>query len=173
MSKMPENLLEGLSQLASARQRPMSVVALQSQVTFEPDGQVNMSSIVTASHAAGLSLLRHQGPLNKLPPENLPALAACGDGSYKLVSDPDQTLAEDLPGGYAGHCLLLLPRPGPDLRSELPARRNARAWFWKVLWSLKPFYAHVAIATLVVNLPVSYTHLTLPTSLRVAYTVYP
>jgi len=152
MSKMPENLLEGLSQLAHSRQRPMSVVALRSQVTFEPDGQVNMGSLSSATNAAGLSLLRHDGPLTKLTPENLPALAACGDGSYKLVSDPGQTLDEDLPDGYAGHCLLLVPRPGPDLRSELPARRNARAWFWKVLWSLKPFYAHVAIATLVVNL---------------------
>ncbi len=152
MSKMPANLLEGLSQLAQARQRPMSVVAMRAQVTFEPSGAVNMNSLSGAVNAAGLSLLRHDGPLDRLAPQNLPALAACGDGSFKLVSDPAQLQDGDLPGGYADYCLLLLPRPGPDMRSELPARKSARAWFWKVIWSLKPFYGHVALATLLVNL---------------------
>ena len=152
MSKMPANLLEGLSQLAHARQRPVSVVALRAQVTFEPDETVNMNSLAGAMNTAGLTLMRHDGPLPTLAAENLPALAACGDGSFQLVSDPAQIGDEDLPDGYAGYCLLLIPRPGPDMRSELPARRSARAWFWKVIWSLRPFYAHVALATLIVNL---------------------
>lgn len=152
MNKMPANLLEGLSQLAHARQRPVSVVALRAQVTFEPDQTVNMNSLAGAMNTAGLTLMRHDGPLPTLSAENLPALAACGDGSFQLVSDPAQIVDEDLPGGYAGYCLLLIPRPGPDMRSELPARRSARAWFWKVIWSLRPFYGHVALATLIVNL---------------------
>lgn len=152
MSKMPANLLEGLSQLAHARQRPMSVMAMRSQVTFETDGHVNMNSLSGALNSAGLKLLRHDGTLASLSQENLPALAACGDGSFKLVSDPAQLQEGDLPDGYANYCLLLVPRPGPDMRSELPARRSARAWFWQVLWGLKPFYTHVALATLVVNL---------------------
>ncbi|MGB7180517.1 MAG: type I secretion system permease/ATPase, partial [Burkholderiaceae bacterium] len=33
-----------------------------------------------------------------------------------------------------------------------PSQKKAGAWLWQVLWKLKPFYLHVAIATLVVNL---------------------
>ena len=152
MSKTPPNLLEGLSQLAQARGRPISVVALQAQLTFDAQGAVNMGSLRTAAMSAGLVLARHDGSLLTLSPAQLPALAACGDGSFKVVSDPTQLQEGDLPGGYGGYCLTLALQPDPDRRSELPARRSARAWFWQVLWRLRPFYLHVALATLVVNL---------------------
>jgi ATP-binding cassette subfamily C protein LapB len=42
--------------------------------------------------------------------------------------------------------------PAADLRSDIPAMRSAKAWFWKVMWSLRGHYLHVAIATLVTNL---------------------
>ena len=151
MTQRSSNLLEGLSQLAQARGRPMSVVALQAQVTYERDGSANLNSLRAALGAAGLNLSRHDGSLAGLPNEMRPALAACKDGSFKLVSNPAELQEGDLPGGYADYCLLLVPTPAPDLRSELPARRSARAWFWRVLWSLRPYYLHVAIATLITN----------------------
>ncbi len=152
MSKSPSNLLDGLSQLAHARHRPISVVALRAQVTTERDGSWNMNSIAAALAGGGLSLMRHDGSLKTLTRDQLPVLAACRDGSFKLVSDPAQLQEGDLPGGYAGYSLLVILRSGPDLRSELPVRQSARAWFWKVIWDLRPFYLHVAVATFVVNL---------------------
>ncbi|MEZ5659001.1 MAG: type I secretion system permease/ATPase [Burkholderiaceae bacterium] len=152
MTKTPPQLLEGLSKLSQARGRPVSVVAMQAQLTFDGHGAVNMASLRAAVSGSGLVLGRHDGSLLGLRPDQLPALAACGDGSFKLVSDPAQLQDDDLPGGYGGYCLTLTLLPDPDRRSELPARRSARAWFWQVLWRLRPFYLHVALATLVVNL---------------------
>ncbi|MEZ5651355.1 MAG: type I secretion system permease/ATPase [Burkholderiaceae bacterium] len=152
MTKTPPRLLEGLSQLAQARGRPVSVVAMQAQLTFDANGTVNMASLRAAVAGAGLVLARHDGSLLGLRREQLPALAACGDGSFKVVSDPAQLQDGDLPGGYGGYCLTLALQPAPDRRSELPARRNARAWFWQVLWRLRSYYIHVALATLITNL---------------------
>ncbi|MGB7184863.1 MAG: hypothetical protein WBD51_23245, partial [Burkholderiaceae bacterium] len=79
MSKEPNNLLEGLSQLAQARGRPISVVALRAQVTHERDGSVNMNSLRAAVGAAGLLIRREDASLTATTPDILPVLAACRD----------------------------------------------------------------------------------------------
>jgi len=152
MSQAPSNLLEGLSQLAQARGRPISVVALRSQVTMDPNGNPNMNSLRASLGSAGLIMVRQDGSLTTVVGNALPVLAACKDGSFQIVSDPSELRKGDLPGGYAGYYLTLTQRSAPDMRSELPSQRKAGAWLWQVLWRLRPFYAHVVIATLVVNL---------------------
>jgi ATP-binding cassette, subfamily C, bacterial LapB len=39
-----------------------------------------------------------------------------------------------------------------DRHSEIPAVRDAGAWFWRALWRLRAHYVHVVAATLVINL---------------------
>ncbi len=144
-------LLEGIALLTSRIGRPMSAVSLGAQVTLEADGTPNLNSLRAALAAGGLVLERHDGSLAGLGTDRLPAIAACTDGSYRLLERIGDLQSPELAALYGGHCLRLSPKPAPDLRSELPARRNARAWFWRVLWGLRPFYLHVALATLLVN----------------------
>ncbi|MEZ5728847.1 MAG: type I secretion system permease/ATPase [Burkholderiaceae bacterium] len=144
------DLLDAIAALARAAGRPLSAMALRAQVTREPDGSPNFNSLRSALGAGGLMLQRYDGTLASLGADRLPALAMRRDGRASLITsaaalrDPDPE--------YAGYCLMLEPKPAPDMRSEIPARRNARAWFWRVLWGLRAYYVHVALATLLVNI---------------------
>ena len=90
MSKAPPNLLEGLSRLTQSLGKPISVIALRSQVTFDPDGAPNMNSLRAALGAGDLLLTRHDGSLASLGSDQLPALAACGDGSFSVIDNPSR-----------------------------------------------------------------------------------
>ncbi|MCO5101790.1 MAG: type I secretion system permease/ATPase [Burkholderiaceae bacterium] len=145
------DLLDGVARLARLGGRPLSAVALRAQCTRDRDGRLDAESLRRVLSDSGLDFTRGEGALSELERQGLPALAALTDGRYRLVERADELLSADVAGAYAGHFHRVTPRPGPDLRSEIPARRNARAWFWRVLWGLRHFYAHVALATLLVN----------------------
>lgn len=151
MNAPSADLLQGVAQLARLGGRPLSPTALQAQCTRDRDGRLNLESLRSALAAGGLELARAEGSLAQLERAGLPALAALEGDRYRVVSGADELHSADLERAYGGHFFKLTPRPAPDMRSEIPARRNARAWFWRVLWGLRPYYAHVALATLLVN----------------------
>ena len=152
MNAPSTDLLQGVAQLARLGGRPLSPIALQAQCTRERDGRLSVESLRSALAASGLEFARGEGSLAQLERAGLPALAALDGGGYRVIAAVDELLSADVKGAYAGHFFTLRPRPAPDMRSEIPARRNARAWFWRVLWGLRHYYAHVALATLLVNL---------------------
>ncbi|MCL4182264.1 MAG: hypothetical protein KJ011_02335, partial [Burkholderiaceae bacterium] len=147
----PDTLLQGIAQLARLGGKPLSPLALQAQCTRERDGRLNLESLRGTLAAAGLDFARVDAPLARLERDGLPVMTALADGTYRVVTSASELLSADLKNAYAGHYLTLTPRPAPDMRSEIPARRNARAWFWRVLWGLRQYYVHVALATLLVN----------------------
>src|SRR5690606_27008525 len=151
MNAPSADLLQGVAQLARLGGRPLSPTALQAQCTRDRDGRLNLESLRSALAAGGLDLARTEGSLAQLERAGLPALAALEGDRYRVVSGADELHSADLERAYGGHFFKLTPRPAPDMRSEIPARRNARAWFWRVLWGLRHYYAHVALATLLVN----------------------
>ncbi len=145
------DLLQGVAQLARLAGRPLSPTALQAQCTRERDGRLNLESLRSALAAGGLDLARIDASLAQLERAGLPALAALDGDGYRVVSGAEELHSADLKQAYRGHFFTLTPRPAPDMRSEIPARRSARAWFWRVLWGLRHYYTHVALATLLVN----------------------
>ncbi|MCO5106906.1 MAG: type I secretion system permease/ATPase [Burkholderiaceae bacterium] len=147
----PDDLLDGLARLARIAGRPLSPTALRAQCTRGRDGGLNLDALRGALAASGLDFARGEAPLAQLGRDGLPALVALEDGRHRLVENPADLRSAGLEGAYAGHFYRVTPRPGPDMRSEIPARRNARAWFWRVLWGLRGYYIHVALATLLVN----------------------
>ncbi|RPH58857.1 MAG: type I secretion system permease/ATPase, partial [Burkholderiales bacterium] len=151
MNAPSADLLQGVAQLARLGGRPLSPTALQAQCTRDRDGQLNVESLHGALAASGLDFARAEGSLAQLERTGLPALVALEGGGYRVIAGADELLSADVRGAYAGHFFTLRPRTAPDMRSEIPARRNARAWFWRVLWGLRHYYAHVALATLLVN----------------------
>lgn len=146
-----DGLLQGIAQLARLGGKPLSAVALQAQCTRERDGRINLESLRGALAAAGLDLAQLDGKLERLGRDDLPAMLALEGNAYRVVTSADELASTDLKNAYAGHYLTVTARPAPDMRSEIPARRSARAWFWRVLWGLRPYYLHVALATLLVN----------------------
>jgi ATP-binding cassette, subfamily C, bacterial LapB len=145
------DLMQGLARLARLRGKPISPVALQAQCTRERDGSLRLDSLHSALAANGLDLNRSEGDTAGIGPDTLPVLAAMAGGGYRLIEEPSELQSPGLETGKAAHWYSVSLRPAPDMRSEIPARRSARAWFWKVLWSLKQYYLHVALATLLVN----------------------
>jgi len=145
-------LLEALTQLAPRLGRPVSLTALQAQVTRDPAGDVEWPALQSAMAGFGLDLQRLDTAPARLDPAQLPVIAALDDGRFQLLADPQQAASAELAQHAAGWCLRLVPHRAADLRSEIPALTSARAWFWKVLWSLRGYYVHVALATLVINL---------------------
>lgn len=143
--------LLGLAQLSRQVGRPVSEAALRAQVTRQPSGELNYTSLSAAFTASGLDLERAELALARLSAEEFPMLAALNDGEFKLLTGPDALSSADMRDGYAGYVLRLRVQPARDRRSEIPERTNARAWFWKVLWGLRSYYVHVALATLVTN----------------------
>lgn len=144
-------LLQALAALARLRGRPVSVLALQSQVTHDREGQLSLDSLEAALAGSGLDLQLVEGGTAALE-TRLPAVVALRDGSFVLVTQASELQSPQFAAGAAGPALVLEPRPSADHRSGIPARPNARSWFWRVLWGLRSYYAHVAIATFVVNL---------------------
>ena len=148
----PDDLLDAVALLARLRGRPLSPVALRAQCTRGRRGELNHESLRSTLAASGLDFARAEGSLAQLGRAGLPAMVALDGGAHRVVTDASELDAPDLKTAFAGHWYTLTPRPAPDMRSEIPARSNARAWFWRVLWGLRPYYAHVALATLLVNL---------------------
>lgn len=145
------SLLQGIAQLSRLAGRPVSEAALTSQVTADRSGAVNLDSVRAVVGACGLDLHRREAPLADLAAQDFPLLAAQKDGAYRLLANAQVLPAGDLQSAYAGYCLRLTAHPAQDHSSEIPRRPNARAWFWQVLWSLRGYYSHVALATLVTN----------------------
>jgi ATP-binding cassette, subfamily C, bacterial LapB len=145
-------LLEALAALAPGVGRPVSMAALQAQVTRNRDGQVEWQSLHDVIAGFGLELHRVDTPARAVATDALPVLAALRDGRYMLISSAQQALDPALLAEQDGWCLRVVPHRAADLRSDIPALRSARGWFWKVLWSLRGHYVHVALATVVINL---------------------
>ncbi|HVL58894.1 MAG TPA: type I secretion system permease/ATPase, partial [Burkholderiaceae bacterium] len=129
----------------------VSALALQAQVTHARDGALNLDSLQHALAAGGIDLHCHDGALKSLA-NHLPALVALKDGGFRHVAAADELRDPELGAAYGGWGLWLVPRPSADRRSEIPEKRSARSWFWRVLWGLRGYYLHVAIATFVINL---------------------
>jgi ATP-binding cassette subfamily C protein LapB len=145
----PLELVDALVALAARLGRPVSAASLRTQLVASRDGTLDWGALERALAGFGLRASRLARRTGALSREELPALAALADGRFALVVDPHD--APD-PAAGAGWCLRLEPAPAADLRSDIPSLRSARAWFWKVLWALRGHYAHVALATLVINL---------------------
>ena len=150
MNALP--LVEALAALAAERGRPISRHAVQSQLVADRSGALDWDALVRALEAFGLRADRLVRRPDTLQAEELPALAALADGRFALVTDTDAACAAELAQASAGWCLGLTPRPTADRRSGIPGIRNARAWFWSVMWRLRGHYAQVVLATLLVNL---------------------
>jgi ATP-binding cassette subfamily C protein LapB len=149
------NLTEGLAHLTRLGGRPVSETALRARLTLDAGGQPSLDAMADALAAGGFALQRHRGPYEALAGQAGPALAALDDGSYRLVNAGSAGQGAEHDNAerarYAGWWLAVSALPEPDRRSGLPVRRSARAWFWQVLWRLRGYYVHVALATLVAN----------------------
>jgi ATP-binding cassette subfamily C protein LapB len=148
----PLPLVDALTRLAARLGRPVSGASLQAQLVAGRDGTLDWDSLERALASFGLQARRVARRADALAPTDLPVLAALADGRFALVPDAEAAGAPELASGQAGWCLRLVAMPPADLRSGIPAIRDARAWFWKVIWGLRGHYLHVALATLVVNL---------------------
>jgi ATP-binding cassette, subfamily C, bacterial LapB len=148
----PLPLVDALTSLAARLGRPVSATSLQSQLVAGRDGTLDWGALEGALASFGLRASRSGSPAAALDVSQLPALAALADGRFALVVDTEAACDPVLGAAQAGWCLHLAPMPAADLRSDIPAMRSAKAWFWKVMWSLRGHYLHVAIATLVTNL---------------------
>jgi ATP-binding cassette subfamily C protein LapB len=148
----PLPLVDAIATLAARLGRAVSSVSLQSQLVADRDGRLDWPALERALAGFGLQASRTSERAEALRADALPALVALADGRFALVGDTAAAHDDTLRAAQAGWCLHLAPMPAADLRSDIPAIRDARAWFWKVLWSLKGHYVHVAIATLVTNL---------------------
>jgi ATP-binding cassette subfamily C protein LapB len=148
----PLPIVEALTALAARRGRPVSATSLRSQLPTGRDGSLDWGALERALASFGLQVRREDRRAQTLSSAELPALVALSDGRFALVDDPASADDAELASAQVGWCLHLVPMPAPDLRSDIPAIRSARGWFWKVLWGLKGHYLHVALATLVINL---------------------
>jgi ATP-binding cassette subfamily C protein LapB len=148
----PLPIVDALTRLAARLGRPVSAASLQSQLVAGRDGTLDWDALERALASFGLRASRVARRADALPADQLPALAALADGRFALVADAETAAAPELAAAQAGWCLRLDAVPAADLRSGIPAIRDARAWFWKVIWGLRGHYLHVALATLVVNL---------------------
>ncbi len=152
-------LLNALVELTRQAGRPVSAAALRAQATLDPQGNIRFESLQAALDGAGMDLHRHEGPLGRLTPLDFPAIAALADESFVIVRNAAEATAlqEGRPvdgavrAAYDDWSLSVALRPTSDRRSEIPGHRDARAWFWQVLWELRPYYFHVVLATLVAN----------------------
>lgn len=148
----PLPLVDAIAALAARLGRPVSPVSLQSQLVADRDGRLDWPALERALAGFGLQASRLPGRAASLHTGDDPVLVALEDGRFALVGDAAAARDEALRAAEAGWCLRLAPMPAADLRSDIPAIRDARAWFWAVLWRLKGHYVHVALATLVTNL---------------------
>ncbi|HYF58163.1 MAG TPA: type I secretion system permease/ATPase, partial [Burkholderiaceae bacterium] len=145
----PAPLVDALVDLSRALGRPVPGEALRAQLVDGLDGRLDWPSLERALAGFGLVARRVPRRASALGVGELPALAALDDGRFARVDVPDD--ARGL-AGEAGWCLCVTPAPAVDRSSGVPQVRSARRWFWSVLWRLRGHYAHVALATLVVNL---------------------
>src|SRR5690606_30000050 len=132
MNAPSADLLQGVAELARLGGRPLSPTALQAQCTRDRDGRLNLESLRSALAAGGLDLARAEGSLAQLERAGLPALAALEGGGYRVVAGADELQSADLGRAYGGHFFTLTPRPAPDMRYEIPARRASRARIWQI-----------------------------------------
>jgi ATP-binding cassette, subfamily C, bacterial LapB len=148
----PLPIVDALTQLAARLGRPVSGTSLHAQLVAGRDGSLDWDALERAMASFGLQVRRTPGRVETLHAGDLPVLAALSDGRFAMVTDAETARDPALAAAQAGWCLRLDVQPPADMRSGIPAIRSARAWFLKVLWSLRGHYVHVVLATLVINL---------------------
>ncbi len=144
-----QSLLEGIAALARLAGRPVTIRALRAQATHDRDGVLQISSLEAALAGGGIELRQDGVPAGRLA-TSLPALLETSGGGWRLVTDAAGLAVPE--GTWTGNQLRVVARPAPDRSSGIPDRPRARSWFWGVLWGLRSYYAHVALATLILNL---------------------
>lgn len=159
-------LLICLSMLAGMFGRPVSTDALRAGL---PAGsQFRPELVERAAERAGLhASLVYKPRLSAILPHLLPCIVLLKDRNAAILCEIDgesATLALPEAGGaphvlprsqlqelYAGYAVFARPQARLDNRSTDLAARDDRGWFWGTLWRFAPIYAHVLIASLLIN----------------------
>lgn len=165
----PDPVIAKLALLTRVLGQPVSPKALMAQTLRQPNGRVDLNSLaeVLSSHGFQNQLVRRS--LQELPAQATPLLVLLAKGEARVVMEisgegesreftmvnEDGTMevlsAHALQKKYLGFAWLVKMRPQQDRRSELPEYTLEKAWFWKVIWRFKGYYAQVVFATVLVN----------------------
>lgn len=160
-------LLDCLVQVTALLGKPWSAEALVAGLPLADDG-MTPELFVRAAERAGMAARIVRRPLAEISPLVLPAVLLLGDRRACVLTGRDATggleillpesggvrrasLAE-LEESYAGHAILVQPRPRLDARSEQSAVPRPQHWFWSVMRQCWPTYGEALVASLLINL---------------------
>jgi ATP-binding cassette subfamily C protein LapB len=164
----PDPLADTLIYLAAFHGRPISREALIAGLPVT-SGKLSAALFGRAALRAGLEAEPVRRDIDDIPPLVLPAALIMRDNSARILIANDiakktATVLDPSSGGapekiahgtlalnYSGYAFLVRPSPVADARTTAAGDLPKDHWFWSVARRFWPNYAHVAIASLLVN----------------------
>jgi len=148
---------------------PLPVATLMAQVTHDQNLNVNYASLVEVLKSHGLENTLTQKALHDIPALAVPVVIVLQQDQAAVITRIEGSAADrvyeiqqtdglkqrltqqQLSELYLGYCWFIKPKLAHDLRSELPEYHLPKAWFWKVIWRFRAYYAQVILATFIIN----------------------
>ncbi|WP_100242239.1 type I secretion system permease/ATPase [Acinetobacter tandoii] len=148
---------------------PLPVATLMAQVTHDQHLNVNYASLVEVLKSHGFENTLTQKALQEIPALAVPVVIVLQQDQAAVITriegSADERVYElqqtdglkqrltqqQLSELYLGYCWFIKPKLAHDLRSELPEYHLPKAWFWKVIWRFRAYYAQVILATFIIN----------------------
>lgn len=148
---------------------PLPVATLMAQVTHDQHLNVNYASLVEVLKSHGFENTLTQKALHDIPALAVPVVIVLQQDQAAVITRIEGSAADrvyeiqqtdglkqrltqqQLSELYLGYCWFIKPKLAHDLRSELPEYHLPKAWFWKVIWRFRAYYAQVILATFIIN----------------------
>ena len=166
---MSYTLIDQMALLTRLLGQGLSAQALAAQTTWTVEQRYDLQSLGEVLRVAGFSNTLDKRPLRRVPALATPLLLLTRDGAGVVVTDihgsgsrrsfsvqsPDGKVMRwtraEMESQYIGYCWFVRRKAERDTRSELPEYTMGKAWFWRVIWRFRAYYAQVVVATVLVN----------------------
>lgn len=167
---LEDPLLACIELVAELHGRPVSAKALGAGLARRADGRIDPAQLPAMAQAHGMAAGFDKRALRSIASILLPVVLLMRDGTARVLTRlpnsaagtaavllPESGLAEhavelgDLEAQYSGMLLYVKPRAEIDPRGDFEVEVSPTRWFWQILGRYKSYYAHVAIATVLVN----------------------
>lgn len=169
-------IIENLSLLTRLVGKPLPVETLlvHSPVAAEQKGYLNFTSLVEFLKSEGLENRITKRELSSIPKLALPVLLILHNEESAVLTKIEtrkndegqeqniffltqldglhlEVTEQELQEQYLGYCWFIKPKVQADISSDLPEYHLPKAWFLKVVWRFKHYYAQVVLATILIN----------------------
>lgn len=164
-----ESIIENIALATQILGAPVAKEAISAQIIRNDDQRINFSSVTELLRANGFDNHISKRPLTNIPALSVPVVLFLKDEEAAVITKIEgsgrerqyhirqndgmvkQLSHQALSEVYLGYCWFIKTKIMADVRSELPEYHLPKAWFWKVIWRFKSYYAQVILATFLVN----------------------